>query len=453
MRICDYGLNYKSASIEIRESLAFSPQELTFTLNNWSDHFVGCEMVLLSTCNRTEIYIASDNDDLPAVEQVIGYLLKQKMLFATLSPNMLSSAVLLSDLRRDDVVCDSFCASDVIRFLPHFFSFFGQDAVEHLFSVTAGLDSMLLGEVQIPAQVKAAYQAAYNSDTVGAVLNRLFQFAFKTAKQITNETELHKHRLSLPGIAVVDFALQIFERLDNKKILVLGAGEMGRETLMYLREHGAKNITVANRSIDNAELLAKEFNGKTASWEERFNLMTEADLIVSATGSKEPVVRLSDFRRIEQLRKKRTLFILDLAVPRDFEPEIGNAGNVYLYSIDDLQETCNRNRIEREREIPKAARIIERGASDFMQWINHRTSSVVIQKLREHLTKVGASEVERLFNKLPELNERERSEIQYSFDRLIAKILHLPLSSLHEESTNGHPHNLLQALAHLFRLK
>ncbi|MDR1486228.1 MAG: glutamyl-tRNA reductase [Planctomycetaceae bacterium] len=433
MGICVIGLNYKSASIEIRERFAFSCDEIKSVLCSWSDYFVGCEAVLLSTCNRTEIYISDDGVGLPDSGQVVEYLLKQKFI-------------------SQSVYQDVSILQEVSKILPHIFFSEGLSAVEHLFSVASGLESMLLGEVQISSQVKSAYQAASDSGTVGAVLNRLFQVAFKTAKQVANETDLHKHRVSLPSIAVVDFALQIFERLDDKRILVFGAGEMGRETLQYLCAYGAKNITIANRSIDKAESLAVEFGGCVADWGCRFDLIVDADLVVSATGSSECVVSFSDFKRVELRRGNRVLFVLDLAVPRDFDPLIGGLSNIYLYSIDDLREACERNRAGRDREVPKALQIIQRNVNDFMSWLSCRPSGVVIQKLREQLEGLKDVEVERLFNKLSDLDEREKSEIIYSFDRFIGKVLHLPLSSLRDESQHGEPHKLLTALARLFRI-
>jgi glutamyl-tRNA reductase len=424
--ICVIGLNYKSALLDVREQLVFSRGEALSVLNNSSEFFGGCEIVLLSTCNRTEIYIACDGDAAPDSVRVIEYLLQQKSL--------------------------SQPVQDVSAIMPHIFMYKDLAAVEHLFFVVSGLDSMLLGEVQIAGQVKLAYQLALEAGTVGALFNRLFQAALKTAKQVTNETELHKHRVSLPSIAVVDFALQVFERLDDKRVLVLGAGEMGRETLQYLCEYGAKNITISNRSIDKAELLAVEFGGKVVDWSGRFDVLAEADLVISATGASDYVVMLSDFQRIALKRGKRALLILDLAAPRDFEKTIGELGNVYLYSIDDLEEACMRNRAGRERETPKAKLIAQRNANEFMRWLSYRPGAIVIRKLREQLEGLKDVEVERLFNKLSDLNEREKAEIIYSFERFTGKILHLPLSSLRDESKNGEQNTLLKALARLFRI-
>lgn len=418
------GLNHRSATIEARECLAFSPLQIVDALERWADMTTDFEGVLLSTCNRTEMYVASEGEELPSTERILKFLLERKE-----SPHL------------------GFTLASQI------FTLDGLDAVEHLFSVASGLDSMVLGEVQIFSQVKEAYQSALDARTVGPLTHALFQSAFKAAKQVASGTELHRHRISIPSVAVVDFALQIFERLDDKRILVFGAGEMGEETLRHLREHGAGTITVLNRSRDKAEALAERFDGRIVAWEERFEAMVDADVIVSTTGASEPVVTQRDFQKIERRRGGRTLFVLDLAVPRDFEPSISQCPGVYLYSVDDLRETCDRNRTRRDREIPKAERIVRQAAKEFLQDMNHRHGGEIIRLLRERWTLTKDAELRRLYNRLPELDEKERSEIQYAFDRLIGKFLHPPLESLRHESQNGVPHKLLDALARLFGLR
>ncbi|MDR0705540.1 MAG: glutamyl-tRNA reductase [Planctomycetaceae bacterium] len=419
------GLNHRSASIELREHLTFSPKQIAEALTVWRNTTADTEAVLLSTCNRTEFYVASANDIvLPSTERLLSFLLQQKE-----SPEKgftLASQVFTLD---------------------------GLDAVRHLFSVTSGLDSMVLGEVQIFAQVKAAYQTALDYETVGPLTHALFQMAFKTAKDITVETEIHKHRISIPSIAVADFALRIFGRIDDKRILIFGAGEMGRETLRYLVEYGAKSITVLNRHRDRAEHLATEFNGVVGDWKNRFEMMIDADIIVSTVRASEPIVTLNDFRNIEPQRSERILFVLDLAVPRNFEPKIRECPDVHLYSIDDLQEICDKNREERNSEIPKAEKMILLAAKDFVQEMNHRQNGEMIQKLWQRWTLTKDAELHRLFNKLPDLTEKEQAEIRHAFDRLIGKFLHPPLESLRNESKDGVPHKLLDALARLFHLR
>lgn len=417
------GLNHRSAPLEVREILAFSPAQVADALADWQDQTTDLEAVLLSTCNRTEFYVASPDNTLPSTEQLLQFLLRQK----TSPPTGFTLA-------------------------SQIFALEDSEAVLHLFAVASGLDSMVLGEVQILAQVKAAYQLALDADTVGTSIHALFQTALKTAKRVAAETDLHKRRISIPSVAVADFARRIFESFEDKKILVFGAGDMGRETLQYLVEHGAKSITVFNRHQERAETLASQCGGNVADWHARFEWMRQADIVVSTTSSDEPIVTLDEYRRIEPHRAGRTLFVLDLAVPRDFDPAIGDCPGVYLYSIDDLAEVCRKNRQERDKEIPKAERIVKGAADSFMKEMFHRRHGTVIQQLRERWTKTKDSELHRLFNKLPELDERQQGEIRYAFDRLLAKYLHSPLESLRDEPADGHPHTLVEALKKLFRL-
>jgi len=417
------GLNHRSAPLEVREQLAFSPTQVVAALAQWQDQTTDLEAVLLSTCNRTEFYVASPENELPPSEQLLQFLLEQKSEPPT-GFTLASQVFTLDDA----------------------------EAAEHLFAVASGLDSMVLGEVQILAQVKAAYQLALEADTVGTWIHALFQTALKTAKRVAAETALHEHRISIPSIAVSDFAQRIFERFEDKNILVFGAGDVGQETLRYLVEHGAKLITVLNRRRERAETLAEQFGGRVADWHNRCELMITADIVISTTSADEPVVTLANYRSIEAKRRGRLLFVLDLAVPRDFEPAIAQCSGVYLYSVDDLQEVCNKNRLERDKEIPKAEKIVKHSAEVFIKDMKHRQHGAVIQQLRERWTKTKDTELLRLFNKLPALSEQEQGEIRYAFDRLLAKCLHSPLVSLREDLPDGEPHKLVDALKKLFRL-
>ena len=422
------GLNHRSAPLEVREQLAFSPAQVADALNRWQERPTDIEAVLLSTCNRTEFYVATPEEELPPTDQLLQFLLNQK----TSPPTGFTLA-------------------------SHIFTLDDGAAAEHLFAVASGLDSMVLGEVQILSQVKAAYQLALDANTAGTWIHTLFQTALKTAKRVATETALHEHRVSIPSIAVSDFARQLFECFDDKNILVFGAGEMGQETLRYLVNYGAKSITVLNRHRERAEALAAKFGGnvaewRVADWEARFELMIDADIIVSTTSADEPVVTLADFQAIESKRAARKLCVLDLAVPRDFEPAIAQCNNVHLYSVDDLQERCSKHRRERDREVPKAEKIVKQSAKELMKEMAHRQNSSVIRQLRERLTETKDAELVRLFNKLPKLDEQEQEEIRYAFDRLLAKYLHSPLESLRNEPTDGKSHKLTDALKKLFRL-
>jgi glutamyl-tRNA reductase len=312
---------------------------------------------------------------------------------------------------------------------------------------------MVLGEPQILAQVKDAYELAVGQDSAGPLLHAVFQSALRAARRVAGETDIHRRRVSVPSVAVADFARQIFERFDDKHVVVIGAGEMAEETLRYLRDEGVHQITLVNRSYERAGDLAARWQGRAVAWDQLAEALATSDIVVSTTGATEPIVTLADFGRIERARFGRPMFILDLAVPRDFDSAIGNRPDIYLYSIDDLEETCRRNRQQRDRELPGAMRIVEREAARFMREISHRAVGPVIQQLRQGWQKPKEEELERLLKKLPNLDDRSKEEIRQSFDRLVNKLLHPPLTSLRDESREGVPRTLLNALARLFQLK
>jgi glutamyl-tRNA reductase len=281
----------------------------------------------------------------------------------------------------------------------------------------------------------------------------VFQSALKAARRVAGETAVHHSRVSIPSVAVADFAQRIFERFDDKQTLVIGAGEMAEETLQYLKAEGARRVTVVNRSPDRARELADRWQGRTLPWDRLSEALVEADLVISTTGAKEPVVGVDEFVSIEAKRYGRPLFVLDLAVPRDFDPAVGDQPGVYLYAIDDLRSACDRNRRKRDKELPAAERIVGHETEQFMAELHHRATAPVIRRLRQDWQKPKQEELRRLWNKLPDLDDHARDEIAQSFDRLVNKLLHPPLESLRDESRHGKPGALIEALAKLFQLK
>jgi glutamyl-tRNA reductase len=416
------GCSHHGTSIAVRERLAFSPEQTREALDHWRRVFPGVEAVLLSTCNRVEIYAATERQPEPTLDQIATFLAR-------------------------------FHGIDPAEVIEHLYQYSDEAAVQHLLTVAASLDSMVLGEPQILAQVKQAYQTATEQDNTGPLMHAVFQMALRAARRVAGETTIHQRRISVPSVAVGDFARQIFERFDDKQTLVIGAGEMAEETLRYLQKEGVRHITIVNRRLDRAEELAKRWSGRAVPWEKLLQTMAAADLVVSTTGSGEPIVTMDDFARIESQRFERPLLILDLAVPRDFDPAIGDRSDVYLYSIDDLQAACQRNRAERDKELPAAMRIVEQETARFMAEMYHREIGPVIERLRLGWQKPKEDELQRLLNKLPDLDDRQREEIRRSFDRLVNKMLHPPLESLRDESRDGVPRGLLDALARLFQLK
>ena len=423
MRLAFVGGTHRTVPLDLRERLAFSAEQAAEALRRFRSRFPGREVVLLSTCNRVELYAAGEDAAVPPpTEQLVSFLAECRGIDAGVLAPVLSG-------QSDEAV------------------------VRHLFSVASGLDSMVLGEPQIVAQVKQAWSIAQESETAGPLTGEMFQAALRTAKRVARETALGRERLSIPSVAVADFARGVFERFDDKRVLLIGAGKMARETLRYLREAGARDIVVVNRTAGRAQELADRLGCRPGRFDQLAAELSAADLVVSTTGASEPVVSADLFAQAEAAREGRPLVVLDLAVPRDFEPQIGARPGVWLYSIDDLGAACEANRKSRQREMPAALAIIDEEARRFMGDLHHRSTAPVIEQLRAGWSETGEAELDRLFRRLPGLDDSARDEIRQAFERYAAKMLHSPLTSLRNESHSGPPHGLLDALRRLFDLK
>ncbi len=423
MKLQMIGCSHHDAPVEFREKISFTTEEVGQALRAFRERFPSCEIVLLSTCNRVELYTTAGDDSSVDRDAVAEFLADQHHL-------------------RPDEVVDQMIYRD------------GAEAVEHLFTVAASLDSMVVGEAQILSQVKQAYELACNSGSAGPLTHSLFQAANRAAKRVQQETSIHRRRVSVPSVAVGEVATEVFDSLANKRVVLCGAGEMGEETLRYLKQAGAGNICILNRSYERAVALAEAFGCQTGLWDSLEQQVVKADLLIGTTAATEPILDAATFATLHAKRHDRLLLILDLAVPRDFDPIIGDFPSVYLYGIDDLQTACERNRRERQREWPKAKEIIAEETKRFVQALNHRATGPVIQRLREQAQELKEDELQRLVNKLrlDEVDPSAKKEIEKSFDRLINKLLHPPLSSVRDDAAEGHQRGLLEALRHLFKL-
>ncbi len=327
------GLSYKTAPVEIREKVAVRPSLLPcygcrLKLNAGLD-----EVVVLSTCNRVEIYGAAHD-----VKDKVALIFQQ------------------------------FCAD--IDVTPYVYFKEGTEAAEHLFSVTSGLDSMVIGETEITGQIKNAYQAAQEAKLTGPLLNRLFQMALKTCKEIRTRTAIGRGATSVGSVAV-ELAEKIFDRdLSNKTIMILGAGKMGEACVRHLAKRGARTVLVANRSLERAESLASEFGGKALPFEERLNALAAADIVVSSTGSPTTILHKEEIEAVLSARQNRPLILIDIAVPRDIAADVNELNNVYLYNIDHLESIVRENSKTREQELSKCNEIILRHAAALMAKIN-----------------------------------------------------------------------------------
>lgn len=425
MNVFVLSCNHHNAGLELREKLAFSSEDqLNDAYARWRDQHPDSEIVVLSTCNRVEVYAATSNDE-----------------------SNLSSAHITDFVSKfHNVPCDEFTSSVL--------SHHGPRAVEHLFEVVCSLDSMVLGEPQIVTQVREAYRIASENGSCGALTNVLFQRALDVSAQVRTRTKLSEGRVSIASVAVGEFGKGIFNRFDNKQVVVIGAGEMAEETLRYLADEGVKDIVVVNRSRERAEALAESFQGQTATWDELDDWLIKADVVVSTTGATSTLVSRDRFAKIRQASRRQPIVILDLGAPRDFDPSIGGIDdNVFLCDIDSLESICERNRQKRLSEVDKAREIIQQQTERFMHDVYHRATGPVVQRLRDQLTDISQNELEILFRRLPELDDEQQQAIEKTVHRIVNKVLHPPLDTLKSEAKEGTPHGLLDAIRKLFRLE
>jgi glutamyl-tRNA reductase len=418
--------SHQTTTLALRERLAFATAEqLNLAYQSLKTVFPKSEHVVLSTCNRVEIYTAQDEsggDEPPTRVQVADFLSR-------------FHGVPLDDL------CDTLLAEK------------GPEAVRHLFEVASSVDSMVLGEPQIVNQVKEAYRIAQANGACGPLTNALFQGAMRVSARVRSETALAEGRISIASVAVGDFGRSIFDRFDDKTVVVIGAGEMAEETLRYLKAEGVREIIVVNRSLDRAQRLASEWGGEARPFEDLDAAMARADVIVSTTGASTPIVDAARFGAIRRRGTEKPVFILDLATPRDFEPAVADIDeNVFLYDLDALEATCEANRRSRAKEVERAQRIILEETGRFVHDMYHKATGPIISQLRAEWQQVREDEERQLFARLAHLSDDDRRTIQRSIERIVNKLLHPPLEALRDEARHGPPHGLMEALRRLFGL-
>lgn len=425
MKLRMIGCSHHSTPLEIREQIAFGAEQLEPALVGLREKFPDCESVLLNTCNRVELYVGhEEGTNLPPCDELVEYV---------------------ADFHQID--------SRIFR--PHFQSREDRQAAEHLFSVVSSIDSLVVGESQIAAQVSDAYERSRKGGFAGPTMHALFQHANMVAKRVTNETEIHRRRISVPSVAVSEIASEFFERFEDKRIVVIGSGEMGVETLQYLIDAGATNIDVINRSMERATAVASRFSVRSQPWERLESLLVEADLVVSTTGATEPVVTELQMKNVLSHRRKGNLLILDLAVPRDFEASVARLPSVYLYTVDDLQSVCQRNEMFRRQQLPKAKRIIDEEIQRLLFDWSLRSSGDTIRALRDQANLIRDTEMQRLLSKqsMQQASPEMQQEIAQTMDRVINKLLHSPLQSIREAPHEEQRESLVSAIRRLFQLR
>ncbi|HMB05088.1 MAG TPA: glutamyl-tRNA reductase [Isosphaeraceae bacterium] len=424
MRLLALGVDHRSAPAVIREALAFDGRKAGDGLDALARSFPDSEFVILSTCNRVEVYAAGEAEDLPAAGALIDFLAE-------------------------------FHAAPVEGFAPHLVSYHDEGAVGHLFRVAASLESLVLGEGQILGQVKDAYRRAVARETVGPILHTVFREAFRVGKRVREETGMDRGRLSIASVAV-DVAREVFDTFADKAVLVVGAGKMGDLTLQHLKGLNPGRILVTNRSPDRAEAAAARWGGQAVAYDRLNRALIEADVVVSTTAAGEPIVTYEQYARVQRARRNRLALILDIAIPRDFEARIGDLERVMLYNVDDLRAQAEGNRKLRQKGIDPALVIIEREAAACYAAVRHqRTAGAVLRQLGDHADAIRRRELEALFAARPDLSPSDREAIARTVFRVQNQMLHRPRAALRSaasEPAQEHPHPLLNAVRHLFGL-
>ncbi len=415
---------HQTTPLAIRERLAFSSRDrVEQAYKELRRRIPECEAVILSTCNRVELYVTSPDEDAQQVRQQLSQFLSE-----------------FHQVPLDEFVGELQAAAD-------------SEAVWHLFEVISSLDSMVLGEPQIVNQVRQAYREAEEAGVCGPIMHSLFQSAIRVSGRVRSETRLAEGRVSIASVAVGDFGKRIFDHFSDKLVLIIGAGEMAEETLRYLKDEGVQEIVVVNRSPERAERLAREWGGRAEPWADLDHWLGRADVIVSTTGADKPIVDVARFKKARAASAGRPAFILDLGAPRDFDPPVGNLEEeVFLYDIDSLSRTCEENRHARMREIEHARQIVSEELGRFMHEFRYRASGDVVARLMEDWHAISKDELARLFNKVPHLTAKDRDAVERTFERIVNKLLHPPLTVLKDEAREGTPHGLISALKRLFRL-
>ena len=420
MNLHTLGLNHDSAPVEVREKLAFSPSSVPVALSSFAQSFPSSEIVILSTCNRVEIYATSKDDSL-----------------------------------NKDTLLDFFSAFHELpkeEFADHMYHHQGINAVRHLFFVASSLNSGGLGETQIISQVKEAYQTATTAETTGSILNQLFQRSLTVAKDVHTKTAIGKGNISVSTVAV-DLAIKIFKDFSEKTMFIIGAGEMCELVLKHLVERGAKTAIVANRNYDKAKSLAEEYDGKAINYEKLGEYLPQADIVISSTASPRHVVHTEHIKNAIKARRGNPMLLIDIAFPRDIDPEISKIDNVYLYDINDLNKVANSNAEERKKDIDKCVTIIDKEVAQYMAWVEELKIGPAISQLRNHFHEIGEQELERLRPKLGDIAHEEWEHIVYSMQRTLNKILHKPAKVGKEKAKNGGGFQYVETIKHLFGIQ
>ncbi|MEC1548103.1 glutamyl-tRNA reductase [Bacillus rugosus] len=420
MHILVVGVDYKSAPIEIREKVSFQPNELAEAMVQLKEEKSILENIIVSTCNRTEIYAVVDQ-----LHTGRYYIKKFLADWFQLSKEELSP----------------------------FLTFYESDAaVEHLFRVACGLDSMVIGETQILGQVRDSFKTAQQEKTIGTIFNELFKQAVTVGKRTHSETDIGSNAVSV-SYAAVELAKKIFGNLSSKHILILGAGKMGELAAENLHGQGIGKVTVINRTYLKAKELADRFSGEARSLNQLESALAEADILISSTGASDFVVSKEMMENANKLRKGRPLFMVDIAVPRDLDPALNDLEGVFLYDIDDLEGIVEANMKERRETAEKVELLIEETIVEFKQWLNTLGVVPVISALREKALAIQSETMDSIERKLPHLSTREKKLLNKHTKSIINQMLRDPILKVKELAADADSEEKLALFMQIFDIE
>jgi glutamyl-tRNA reductase len=413
------GLSHRNAPVELREQLAVDEDKLRELLRDIAATGVVREALILSTCNRVEVYAVAD---VPGEARAATF--RQLCRHRGVEPSSVE---------------------------PIVYTHAEGEAVRHAFRVASSLDSMMVGEPQILGQVKDAFALAQSCETVGPALHTLFTQAFAVAKRVRTETEIARHAVSV-SFAAVELAKKIFEGLDGTAVLLVGAGKMSELAARHLIDQGAFPLYVTNRTWARANELARTLSGTAVPFDELATALAAVDIVIASTGAPEPVVTRETVSRVMPGRRGRPLFFIDIAVPRDVERTVDTLDGVYRYDIDDLKQVVDANIRERAREAHRAESLVDREVAKFLARLGDVEVIPTIVSLRERLEAIRAGEVKRTLARLPGATAETREAVEAMSTAIVNKILHAPITKLRESSREGSPRSWLDLVHELFGL-
>jgi len=420
MNIIVVGLSHKTASVDIREKVAFSPNSIEKPLHELINLDGIVEGIIVSTCNRVEIY-ATTRDIAGGIARIRRFMAEYHHL-----------------------------AHDLLE--PHLYSYHGEEAIRHVFRVASSLDSMVVGEPQILGQIKTSYGYAAEYKSSGIILNRFLHKAFSVAKRVRTETRIASSAVSV-SFAAVELARKIFGQLTDKTVLLIGAGEMCELAARHFLTNGAKGVMVTNRTFERAQRLAEEFGGEAIPFDELFLHLHKTDIVLTSTGAPHAIITPPDLEEVIKRRRMRPMFLIDIAVPRDIDPAVNEMDAVYLYDMDDLQQVVAANLEGRKQEADKAEAIIAEEIIQFYKWVATLEVTPTIVALRNRFEELRKAELERTLAGWKDAPPDAEKRLEALTSAFMNKLLHQPTSVLKKAGQGNRTDLYLDALRALFDLE